>query len=329
MEEEQVSVPKQPRAPDVGEALLLLLVCILGIFFLSNTLHTALGSSVAPALVQLVLILLPCALFFLMGRFSLRESLPLAPLSLPHALGAVLLGLSLWLPALLFLRLGLWIFGNHMIGDVEVVLQNTIQSVSGRWGALGLVFILAVLPGLVEEFLFRGLVLRALLRSFSVGTSVFLSALAFGAFHLNLPQGFATMAVGIFLALAASRTQTIYTSMIAHATHNVLIVFLSLPAGDTLVRSLLERPSRFLMVVSLAILLAVAGFWLFAKENTTKRKTEEEQEREQLLPALPVLAMPVTNEVLEDVKTPVTPVAAEEYREDDLLEEDDDLTVTE
>lgn len=73
-----------------------------------------------------------------------------------------------------------------------------------------------------EELLFRGLILKGFLGHYSVLKTIFLSAIIFALFHLNLHQLFSAFTVGIFLAWLFYRTRSLLPCIFAHSLYNAL-----------------------------------------------------------------------------------------------------------
>jgi membrane protease YdiL (CAAX protease family) len=83
--------------------------------------------------------------------------------------------------------------------------------------------VLSLLPALVEESLFRGLVLRAL-GSTAPLVAIVIQAIAFGVFHLDVAQGAATMILGLGFGFIAYCTGSLMGSMVAHAGYNLAVL---------------------------------------------------------------------------------------------------------
>lgn len=83
--------------------------------------------------------------------------------------------------------------------------------------------LVAVAAPLVEEYLFRGLLLRSLQRSMRPGWAIVLSAAMFAAVHpaISFP---AVFLMGLLAAWAAVRTGSLLPGIVAHAVHNGAIV---------------------------------------------------------------------------------------------------------
>ena len=105
-----------------------------------------------------------------------------------------------------------------------------------------------ILPPIVEETIFRGLILQYLGRAgagFVVANLI--QAVLFGVFHMNLVQGIYTALLGFLLGWLAYRYDSILVPMLLHAIFNLF--------GTVLV----DLESRFLpdIVLTLIILVSV------------------------------------------------------------------------
>lgn len=96
-----------------------------------------------------------------------------------------------------------------------------------------------VLAPIVEETLYRGLLLRALLRRVSPGAAVLISSLIFAAVHwLGDPNALRSLpalaALGVVLALRAMRTNSLSAPILIHAGFNLTTTVLVLLGPENL-----------------------------------------------------------------------------------------------
>ena len=90
-------------------------------------------------------------------------------------------------------------------------------------------FVIAVLPAILEEMLFRGCVLRSL-RSFGDGFAILISAVLFGLMHGNIRQiPFATI-VGLILGWMYVVTNSLVLPIVVHFINNALSVVMQYTA---------------------------------------------------------------------------------------------------
>lgn len=81
------------------------------------------------------------------------------------------------------------------------------------------VLIIGFLPGLVEETIYRGIMLSAF-RKRSVLTGVLVSALSFGLMHMNFNQILYAIYLGLIFALVVEATGSLLSTMILHMLFN-------------------------------------------------------------------------------------------------------------
>lgn len=126
-----------------------------------------------------------------------------------------------------------------------------------------------VLAPLVEEFLFRGLMLRAFLLRYPRGRAIAYSALYFGAAHLNVYQFCFAFGLGLLLGWLYERSQSLIPCLALHVGLNTVVYVLGQSA------SLEEAPTADvpLWFWTLALLLAAAGAAALRRLLTGPRAT--------------------------------------------------------
>jgi membrane protease YdiL (CAAX protease family) len=99
-------------------------------------------------------------------------------------------------------------------------LQELLRGLSG-WGPSLVMFLTVVgLAPFFEELLFRGFLLPVLARGQPMATALVVSALAFGAIHLQ-PAGLPILStLGLVLGLAMRHSGSLRTPMLVHACWN-------------------------------------------------------------------------------------------------------------
>lgn len=82
----------------------------------------------------------------------------------------------------------------------------------------------AILPALVEEFIFRGMLLNTYVQTNRLRASILLSALVFALYHFNLIQGLYAFVLGIIIGLIFVLTDSVLPCMLFHFTFNGISV---------------------------------------------------------------------------------------------------------
>jgi len=101
------------------------------------------------------------------------------------------------------------------------LIQSVLES------GLGVEFnlvMLALVPGLCEELLFRGYAQRQFERATGVVGGILLSGILFGLYHLRLSQLLPLALLGIYLAYLTWRTGSLWPAILVHMAHNGIAV---------------------------------------------------------------------------------------------------------
>lgn len=157
----------------------------------------------------------------------LAPSIPSIPSgrTLPVALfGALLVGAG----GFYFVAAGVDALQQHLLPMSQEVQQELLRLLVPPSGPRPVVIdllVLALLPALCEEVLFRGVLLRAL-APFSPGAALLVSSLAFGAFHFSAFKFVPTTTLGVLLGALLLRAGTSWAPIVAHFVNNALVLLL-------------------------------------------------------------------------------------------------------
>ncbi|MEG2097193.1 MAG: oligosaccharide flippase family protein, partial [Pseudoflavonifractor sp.] len=135
----------------------------------------------------------------------------------------------------LVMGLGLAMGSNLAIGLFTGLLEQAGVGVrafppdfsGGPLAVLIMLFSLTLLPAILEELLFRGVLLQPL-RRYGDRIAVVLSALAFALCHTSLPQVLNAFLLGLVLGVLTVRTGSLLTSMALHLLYNGYCCLVSL-----------------------------------------------------------------------------------------------------
>lgn len=92
-------------------------------------------------------------------------------------------------------------------------------------GVVSLISVCLIAP-LIEEMLFRGMILRAFLENYSVGSSILLSSLLFALFHMTITQLPVAFVAGCLLGWLYVKTKSLWPSIMAHFFYNSFAMLL-------------------------------------------------------------------------------------------------------
>ncbi len=137
-------------------------------------------------------------------------------------------------PVEVLLVLGMAIFGY----GVTVILNLVWYWIASHWGTpvgqqlpaiengtqlLAAVLAMGLVPAVVEEILFRGLILRGY-EKFGSRISIVMTGILFGILHLQLMTIPSIILLGIIISYVVYRTNSIYAGMIYHFVHNTITI---------------------------------------------------------------------------------------------------------
>lgn len=109
---------------------------------------------------------------------------------------------------------------------------------------------------LAEEVIFRGVLARTIASKLHIALAIAISALAFGAFHLNLAQAVPATVLGAALAFITLRADSVLPTILGHALNNLFVVLVSRVDVPLLDRAIATSP---LAVFAVALAISVCG----------------------------------------------------------------------
>lgn len=147
--------------------------------------------------------------------------------------------------------------------------EVTLPDLSG-FGVVWTVLVIAVLPAIFEELVFRGVITEGLK---SVGTipCVLLCGLAFSLFHQSPSQTIYQFICGAIFALIAIRSGSVIPSMIIHFLNNaVIIIMYACGLGEA--GSIPNNVQIVIYILSAISLIIGVGYLIFLDKSNYQKK---------------------------------------------------------
>jgi uncharacterized protein len=188
---------------------------------------------------------------FLMAykRLSYRSLFHPTANSVVGTLGALFVPVLLIVPGLSFLA-GLLNLLVHsvlpMSAEQEAMFTDMLEI-----GAIPILFACVAAP-LLEEMLFRGVILRSFLHQYSRKEAILWSAFIFGLAHLNVYQFVTAFALGLVLGWLYERTRSLWPSILLHAAFNAYVTLIANGAASA-------DGGSAVWLLAVTILCAIAG----------------------------------------------------------------------
>ena len=162
------------------------------------------------------------------GRVRLRTGMQFHPASWGALAGGLILGFSLWPVVVQLLA--------HFRPDLNLLDRDTLEQSlrpfrDARRGFPLVIAVALVIQAVAEELFFRGYLFSALRAKSGPATTIIVSALLFGFFHVIVMPGplamyrfLSSTILGLLLGWVAWRSGSVFPSMILHGTHNAMLV---------------------------------------------------------------------------------------------------------
>lgn len=183
-----------------------------------------------------------------------------------------------YFPIAILLQFGLLfslsVLNNYFIALLErfgYVASGTPIPSLGGWRILPAVCVIALLPAIFEETLFRGILSRNMhARGWGLIPTVLIAGAMFSLFHGNPEQTIYQFICGICLTLVAIRAGSIFPTIIAHFLNNAAILVLTALGYDEL-SSIGQGAYIALCVISAICFLASLVFLVFFDKKSNQR----------------------------------------------------------
>ncbi len=140
------------------------------------------------------------------------------------------------------------------------------------------ILLMAVIPAICEELLFRGVILQGLRSRFGDWASIALSALMFALMHGNLQQFVYPFILGGIMGWLVLRTGSLVSSMLVHFINNFLVVTFAFIQNLTGFSLALPNTWWFYLIAFGLLFVTFGVLWLIEKFYF-KRKSAKDVER--------------------------------------------------
>ncbi|MEO6851037.1 MAG: CPBP family intramembrane glutamic endopeptidase [Mucilaginibacter sp.] len=184
--------------------------------------------------------------------------------------------IQLWIVPVLIIGTLALVVGLERIATIipmPVSVQKLFEKMFSR-DVFSIITMVIAAP-ILEEILCRGIVLKGLLKNYQPYKAILISAIFFGAIHMNPWQALPAFCGGLFLGWVYYRTQSVIPGMIIHATVNATAaVFLFLPNHKQDFLSLLGMPYYIILCVLSVITFSAVCLIIHRKTETTLGSSE-------------------------------------------------------
>lgn len=248
-------VPNQ--IPGIGDVILLLCVQLLLMFYIGTFAQVKLGFGGVAVTQAIILIVPQVYLWYLKADYKKVLSLKIPKWN--HLVGAFVA----WIGAYALTMAVSMLLVPFMEESAKALAPMEEMFLSQPLPLL--VLVIAVMPAVGEELMFRGYIYGSLKDKTKNIVAILLSSALFGIYHMSLIKFFSTSLLGLFFVLVVSETGTIFSSMLMHFMNNFVSVLLTKVKGDlpwpiSILQT--ENPSiiEFLMLLGIGVIFTALGF---------------------------------------------------------------------
>lgn len=164
------------------------------------------------------------------SRFARHAMFPLAPIRILHlvALVAMVLPATMLSRTCYDLALALWNAATASLPALRAVDEmNTMEQIGGIVGAVPfplLLLLLAVVPAVAEEIIFRGIIGRGLTARYGLVSGIIMTSMLFGIAHGHPAHAVSVIPLGIVMHVLYVATRSIWAPMLFHFCNNAFAI---------------------------------------------------------------------------------------------------------
>jgi len=175
---------------------------------------------------EVVLILIPVLVYAFVNKLDFKETFRLRPFRKSDAFLILAISLPAYFVAVMLNNIAYFII--QFIGEIPAqpfpVPKNFQEYILG-------LLVVAVLPGICEEMMHRGLILKAYEKRGSM-KAIIITAIFFGLFHFDITNLLGPVFLGLLIGYYVIRTNSIFAGMLAHFANNFIAQTLQYLIGD-------------------------------------------------------------------------------------------------
>lgn len=202
------------------------------------------------------ILLIPALIYVLVMKIDIIKCIPYRKIKLSDAVSSLLIGYCL-VPLVLLINVISSVFATNYL--------NSSTTEISQYPFIIQLLLMAFLPTIAEEFVFRGLFYHSYRKNGVLGAAI-LSGVIFGAIHLNINQFCYACVMGMVFALMVEITGSMFSSMLAHfAVNSYSIIMLKLVSmsgisvqTEQASQQIMSQYSGVIILLQIAILAVTA-----------------------------------------------------------------------
>ncbi len=204
-----------------GFSLMIFMVVVLSMYYIASSWQIK-DFSIGMIKTQLILILLPSLFLVKLSGEKYQDSYQLKK---TNPLNFVLVAL---IAVPMFILVSILMFLTNLLFPIPEAYLQLWEKIlnTENLGLMKSLLLIAVLPGICEEFLFRGYFMRVF-RNLGQWKSILVTAVLFGILHLDMYRLFPVIILGIWMGYLFVKTGSLYIPIFAHILNNSLALLIN------------------------------------------------------------------------------------------------------
>ncbi len=264
---------KKNTMPSVSDAVVVYAVAVLSLVYVGSLMQLKLGI-LGMALTQLIFLALPLGL----GYYIKTDYIKLFSITKPKPkgiIGGVILWAGTFVMMTLIVQLTLFLFPDSL--EIVNELNKSLLGENSLWTNL---FVIAFLPAVCEEILFRGFIFGSLKRRDNNVCPMIITTFMFSIMHDYAVKFIPTILLGMVLVYTLYKTKSIFVPMLIHFINNATIVIadnnpdsIISKVYTTIALDFNHYDMKMLLILLLiSLVLITLGISLLKDKNMLKRK---------------------------------------------------------
>lgn len=143
---------------------------------------------------------------------------------------------------------------------LKPIFENADNSYSG-------LIKVAIVAPIVEEFIFRGMLMKGFVLNYGKIRAVLFSAILFSLFHMNPWQLPATLVLGIIAGIVRVQSGSLLYAIIVHAIHNSFVYFIVKYNAEVTESTLLDISTNNTVIYSILFVVSTVALIYTAKKR--------------------------------------------------------------
>ncbi|MGL4607094.1 MAG: CPBP family glutamic-type intramembrane protease [Eubacteriaceae bacterium] len=262
------------------------LIGILSLVFLAVPLQRNFGM-VGLVLTE-ILILFIAIVAGLMSKKEMKEIFPFKVPRISQIFGTLILWLGTYILVLLISTLSIYLFPSMI--ELSTGLGDFISSVPMKFA----IIIVAFLPAVCEEALFRGFFLSNLDAVKNSWKRIVIVGILFGGFHLDPYRFLPTAVLGIVLSYILVKTENLWLPMLFHLVNNLVSTLATFSSVGNESDVVLETNSNLFLIAAVGMCFYciivpwafLLGRKLIGDVEKKEREEEKKDEKRRVHPAI-------------------------------------------